>query len=172
MPIAFSTSGLYVAASEQLLRKVERSIEGCATLAFERLSSDLSPRYRICSIAIRHPPLPHLPPTVAEVHASYFAQCRADGMLYHVAICEAARRRRWEVHLHHRGEELAKAAGALGATPDEVEQFVNGLRQTLKPPWTAEYRHAFAAAIATLKTHSTGQMKLPPSPPGRRGPRR
>jgi hypothetical protein len=72
-------------------------------------------------------------------------------MLYHLAICEAARRRRWQVHLHHRGEELVKAAEALDVTTGEVEQFVNGLRETLKPPWTAEHRHAFAAAIAALK---------------------
>src|SRR4029077_13299126 len=123
------------AASEQLLRRVERSIAGCAALAFERLASDLSHRYRLTSIAIRHPPLPRLPKTVAEVHASYYTQCRADGMLYHVAICEAAGRRRWKVHLHHRGQELAKAAEVLGVTADEVERFVNGLRETLKPPW-------------------------------------
>lgn len=159
-PYHHETLALPDAAAEQLLRKVERSIEGCATQAFERLSCDLSPRYRVSSIAIRHAPLPHLPATVAEVHASYYTQCRADGMLYHVAICEAVRRRRWKVHLHHRGEEVAKAAEALGLTTDEVDQFVNGLRETLKPPWTAEYRHAFAAAIVALKTHSTGKLRL------------
>jgi hypothetical protein len=163
-PYHHETLALPDAAAEQLLRRVEQSVEKCAALAFERLSSDLSRRYRVSAIAIRHPPLPRLPATVAEVHASYYTQCRADGMLYHLAICEAARRRRWRVHLHHRGEELAQAAEALGATTDDVERFVNGLRQELKPPWTAEYRHAFAAAIAALKTHSTGALKLPASP--------
>jgi hypothetical protein len=159
-PYHHETLALPDAAAEQLLRKVEQSIEGCATLAFARLSSDLSPRYRVSSIAIRHAPLPHLPATVAEVHASYYTQCRADGMLYHVAICEAARRRRWKVHFYHRGEELARAADALETTTDDLEQFVNGLRQSLRPPWTAEYRHAFAAAIASLKTHWSGKLKL------------
>lgn len=163
-PYHHETLALPNAAAEQLLRKVERSIEGCATLAFERLSSDLSPRYRVSSIAIRHAPLPRLPATVAEVHASYYMQCRADGMLYHLAICAAASERGWKVQFHQRGEELAKAADALGVTADEVEQFIHGLRQSLKPPWTAEYRHAFAAAIAALKTHSAGELKLPPSP--------
>ena len=159
-PYHHETLALPDAAAEQLLRKVERSIAGCATLAFERLSSDLSPRYRVSSIAIRHPPLSHLPATVAEVHGSYYTQCRADGMLYHLAICDAARRRRWKVHLHRRGEEFAKAAEALEVSRDEVERFVAGLRETLKPPWTAEYRHAFAAAIATLKTDSQGKLTL------------
>jgi len=159
-PYHHETLALPGAEAEQLLLKVKRSIAARAALAFERLSSDLSSQYRVSAIAIRHAPLPLLPATVAEVHASYYTQCRADGMLYHLAICEAARRRRWTVHFHHRGEELTKAADALGVTPDHVEQFVNGLRQTLKPPWTAEYRHAFAAAIATLRTQSTGELKL------------
>ena len=160
-PYEHDTHALSAAESEQLLRRVKRSVAACTRLAFDYLAADLSPRYRVRSIAIRHPPLKRLPATVAEVHASYYTQCRADGMLYHVAICEAVRRRRWKVHLHRRGEELAKAAEALGATIDEVEQFVNGLRETLKPPWTAEYRHAFAAALAALTTHSPSELKLP-----------
>lgn len=160
-PYEHDTQALPAAESEQLLHRVKRSVVGCTRLAFDYLAADLSPRYRVSSIAIRHPPLPRLPATVAEVHASYYTQCRADGMLYHMAICEAVRRRRWKVHLHHRGEELAKAAEALGVTTDEVEQFVGGLKKSLKSPWTAEYRHAFAAAIAALKTNSTtGTLKL------------
>src|SRR5262245_43751264 len=129
-PYHHETLALPDAAAEQLLRRVERSIAGCATLAFERLSSDLSHRYSVTSIAFRHPPLPRLPETVTEVHASYYTQCRADGMLYHVALCEAARKRHWNVDLHHRGEELTKVADVLGVTADEVERFVSGLRVT------------------------------------------
>lgn len=148
-PYHHETLALPSDEAEQLLRKVKRSIAARTALAFERLSSDLSPRYRVSSIAIRHPPLPQLPATVAEVHRSYYTTCRADGMLYHLALCAEARRRHWKVQLHQRGEELAKAAEALQVTTDEVERFVNGLRLELKPPWTAEHRHAFAAAIAT-----------------------
>ena len=147
-PYHHETLALPSAEAEELLRKVKRSIAARTALAFERLTSDLSPRYCVSSIAIRHPPLPQLPATVAAVHRSYYTMCRADGMLYHLALCAEARRRHWKVQLHHRGEELAKAAEALHANPDEVERFVNGLRQALKPPWTAEYRNAFAAAIA------------------------
>ena len=139
--------------AEQLLRQVKRSIAACTTLAFDRLSADLGPRYRVASIAIRHPPLARLPATVAEVHRSYNTQCRADGMLYHLAICTAARGRDWKVLLHHRGEELATAVEALHASSDDVERFLSDFRQTLKPPWTAEHRGAFAAAIGGLKGH-------------------
>ena len=154
-PYEHDTQALPAEESEQLLRRVKRSVAARTRLAFEYLAADLSPRYRVSSIAIRHPPLKRLPATVAEVHASYYTQCRADGMLYHLAICDAIRQRRWKVHFHHRGEELANAAEALGVTIDDAERFVDGLKKTLKPPWTAEYRHAFAAAVAALKAHAT-----------------
>jgi hypothetical protein len=153
-PYHHETLALTDVAAEQLLRTVKRSIAVCTALAFDRLTTDLSPRYRVSSIAIRQPPLDRLPPTVAEVHQSYYATCRADGMLYHSALCTAARQRHWEVVLHRRGEELTTAAEAMRASPDAVERFVTGLRETLKPPWTAEHRRAFAAAIGRLKEHT------------------
>lgn len=153
-PYHHETLTLRDAEAEQLLRKVRRSIAACTALAFDHLSADLAPRYRVCSITIRQPPLEHLPATVGEVHRSYYATCRADGMLYHSAICAAARRRRWTPVFHRRGEELAAAAEALQASAHDVERFLNGLKQTLKPPWTAEHRNAFAAAIGRLSKQS------------------
>jgi hypothetical protein len=153
-PYHHETLALGDAEAEQLLRKVERSIAACTALAFDRLSADLWPQYRVSSITIRQPPLAHLPATVGEVHRSYHTLCRADGMLYHAAICTAARQREWKLVFHRRGEELAKAAEALQASTHEVERFLNDLRQTLKSPWTTEHRNAFAAAIGRLRKHS------------------
>jgi hypothetical protein len=136
--------------SELLLRKVQRSIDGCTASAFDRLTADLLPLYRVSAIAIRQPPLTEWPATVAEIHNSYYVTCRADGMLYHSAICAAARQRDWKVALHRRGEEVALAAAALQMSTHDVEQFLDDLRATLGPPWTAEYRRAFAAAIGRL----------------------
>jgi hypothetical protein len=153
-PYHHETLALSDAESERLLRKVRQSIAACTALAFDRLTADLGPHYRVASITIRQPPLDHLPATVEEVHRSYHVLCRADGMLYHSAICAAASQRDWELVLHRRGEEVAKAAEALKASTHDVERYLNDLRQTLMPPWTAEYRHAFAAAIARLTKHS------------------
>jgi hypothetical protein len=153
-PYHHETLALSDADAEQLLRRVKRSIAACTALAFDQLSADLAPRYRVSSVAIRRPPLALLPSTVGEVHRSYHTLCRADGMLYHSAICTAVLQRDWTLVFHRRGEELAKAADALQASPDEVEQFLDDLRQTLKPPWTAEHRHAFAAAIGRLHVQS------------------
>ena len=153
-PYHHETLALSDAESERLLHKVRQSIAASTTLAFDRLTADLSPRYRVAAITIRQPPLDHLPATVEEVHRSYHVMCRADGMLYHSAICAAAGLRGWELVLHRRGEELAKGAEALKTSTHDIEEYLSDLRQTLGPPWTAEYRNAFATAIARLTKHS------------------
>jgi hypothetical protein len=150
-PYHHETLALGDAEAERLLRKVEQSIAACTARALDRLSTDLWPRHRVRSIAIRQPPLAVLPATVGEVHRSYHVLCRADGMLYHSAICNAARERGWRVVVHRRGAELAVAAEALQASAGDVERLVSDVRQVLKSPWTAEHRRAFAAAIGSLK---------------------
>lgn len=153
-PYEHATLALSEAEAEQLVRQVKRSIAASTALAFDHLSADLWPRYRVASIAIRQPTLAHLPATVKEAHSSYHMQCRADGMLYHSAICAAARQRDWTLALHRSGEELTMAAEALQASTGDVERFLSDLRQTLKTPWTADHRNAFAAAIGSLKKQS------------------
>ena len=149
-PYEHDTRVLREDEAEHLLRSVKRSIEVCTALALDRLSADLQPEYCVSGVAIRHPPLDAMPATVGEVHRSYHVLCRADAMMYHAAITAAVRQRAWQLSFHHRGEELAMAARALQMTPPDVERFIADLRATLKPPWTAEHRHAFAAAIGCL----------------------
>lgn len=166
-PYHHETLALSDTEGEQLLRKVRRSISLCTALAFDRLSADLRPQYRITAITIRQPPLAHLPATVREVHGSYYTLCRADGMLYHEAICAAARQRNWNVHVHGRGEEIVAAADALRVSTGDVERFINDFRRTLQPPWTAEHRSAFAAAIASLSEQA--RLRLPTTEPAANG---
>jgi hypothetical protein len=149
-PYHHETTALGKAEAEQLVRRVKRSVAACTATALDRLSADLSPAYRVTSIAIRQPPLDALPATVADAHASYYVFCRADGMLYHSMIVSAARDRDWDVLLNHRGEEISKAAEALQMEMADVERFINDLKSSLGPPWSAEHRNAFAAGIAGL----------------------
>ena len=149
-PYHHDTLAMPAAESERLVRAVKKSVSSCTAAAFDHLSTDLGPRHRIVAIAIREPPLPQLPASVKEAHASYHVQCRADGMLYHAAICAEAERRGWDVVQHTRGEEVTKAAETLHARPADIERFLDGLKKTLGPPWSAEHRNAFAAAIARL----------------------
>lgn len=153
-PYHHETLALNNADAEQLLRRVKRSIAGCAALAFDQLAADLRPRFRVSSIAIRQPPLPGLPASVKDAHASYYVTCRADGMLYHSALTAAAAHLGWTVALYQRGEELARAVEVLTARAPDVERFLHQPRLALGPPWAAEHRHAFAAAIGVLGGHA------------------
>jgi hypothetical protein len=138
------------ADAEALLAKVRRSVATCTTRAFDQLATDLGAQYRVEAVTIRVPPLERLPATAKEAHASYYVQCRADGMLYHAALCEAADARGWTVVLLPRGDEISRAAEALACGERRVEQFVGGVKAALGPPWSAEHRNACAAAIAEL----------------------
>jgi hypothetical protein len=149
-PYEHETRGLREEEAEQLLRRVTQSIERSTALALDRLAADLRPLYRVSGLAMRQPPLGRLPASAEHAHRSYHVLCRADAMLYHSAICAAARQRRWPLAFHRRGEELARAAQALQWSPPDVERFMTDLRTALQPPWTAEHRRAFAAAIAAL----------------------
>ncbi len=153
-PYHHDTVGLGEDEAEALVRKVKLSVARATGRALDRLSADLSPKYQVSAIAIRQPPLDVLPVTVADAHKSYYVFCRADAMLYHSAIVSAAHERGWDVLLHRRGEEVAKAAEALRADAAHVERFINGLKSALGPPWSAEHRNAFAAAIAALSKQS------------------
>ena len=153
-PYHHETTALAETEAEQLVRKVKRSVATSAATAFEHLVADLSPQYRVASIAIREPPLEELPATVADVHRSYYVFCRADGMLYHSTIVATARQLGWNVLLHRRGEESNMAAEALRMDAADVERFIDSLKSSLGPPWSAEHRNAFAAAIAGLGEQS------------------
>jgi NAD(P)-dependent dehydrogenase (short-subunit alcohol dehydrogenase family) len=148
-PHEHDTTALAQDEAESLLRTVTRSIGGCAATALDFLATDLAPRYRVSALVIREPTLDHAP-TITESRQSSHVRNRADGMLYHTALCKAASQRKWNVVLHRRGEEVARAAEVLRATPEDIERFLDDLKRTLGPPWSAEHRNAFAAAIGQL----------------------
>jgi hypothetical protein len=79
--------------------------------------------------------------------------CRADGMMYHDALCTAARRLSLVVEQHDRGEEVMRAADRLGVSVEELEHFLQAEGERLGPPWQKEHRLAAAAAIAVLSQH-------------------
>jgi hypothetical protein len=153
-PYHHDTTKLSEPEAEKLVARVKRSAALCTGVALDRFAADLSPDFRVSAIAMRQPPLDDLPATVAEAHRSYYVFCRADAMLYHSAIVSAAKARSWKVLLHRRGEEVAMAAEALRADTADVERFITDLKATLGPPWSAEHRHAFAAALAGLHKES------------------
>jgi len=122
--------------------------------------TELSPTYAAVALAIRKPPFPELPATVPAVRQSYRLQCAADGMLYQLAICRAARQIGLDVHMCRRGEETSRAAKQLGVTLREVEEFVSRAGRPAGPPWTQEHRRAYAAGMAVLAAHARRRLKI------------
>lgn len=108
------------------------------------------PTYRAVALAIREPAFPELPETVAIVRQSYQLQCAADGLLYQIALCNAASDLGIEVHRCRRGEETARAAASLQVALREMESFASISGRPPGPPWTEEHRRAYAAGIAVL----------------------
>jgi hypothetical protein len=84
------------------------------------------------------------------VRQSYPLQCAADGMMYQLALCRAARDNGLDVHQCRRGEESARAAVLLDVEPGDIDSFVRGIGRPPGPPWTQEHRRAYAAGIAVL----------------------
>ena len=163
MPYEHESVGMKEDEANALIARVRRSIAARTTLALERVITELSPTHTAVALAIRKPPFPKLPGTVHAVRQSYRLQCAADGMLYQLAICHAARQLGLEVQLYRRGDEAAWAAQSLGVTPDEVEEFVTGRGRPAGPPWTQEHRRAYAAGIAALAPHARERLRLPPT---------
>ena len=155
-PYEHETRAMRADEARTLVARVQKSVSACTARALERLVSELAPACAVVALAIRQPPFPSIPKSVAAVHASYPLLCSADGMMYQQAICRAARRLRLAVQLCKRGEESARAAEQLAVTPGEVEDFVAGSGRPAGPPWTQEHRRAFAAGIAALAPQVRG----------------
>lgn len=163
LPYEHDTAAMKAADADELIARVRRSVYDHCRVALERLTSELSPTCRVVALAIREPPFPELPPTVAEVRRSYQLQCAADGMLYQLAMCQAAQALGLEVHLCRRGEEAARAAKQIGVTPDDLESFIGGVGRPSGAPWTEEHRRAFAAGIAVLSAHTPATVSMLPA---------
>ncbi|HTM03150.1 MAG TPA: hypothetical protein VL173_06600 [Vicinamibacterales bacterium] len=137
-------------AANVLIARVRASIARCTAGSMQGILADLGSSFSVVALAIREPPFPELPETVATVRQSYRLQCAADGMMYQLAWCRAARDFGLDVHPCPRGEETVRAAARLEAGVDAVEAFINGSGRPSGPPWTEEHRRAFAAGIAVL----------------------
>ena len=146
--------------ADELIARVRRSIAKRTSLALQRLVAELQPGHAVVALAIREPPFPDLPQSVASVRQSHRLTNCADGMLYQMAVCRAANELGLDVQLCRRGQELSRAAQRLDVTLADVEAFVGGVGRPAGPPWTEEHRRAFAAGIAVLAAHVRTRLRL------------
>jgi hypothetical protein len=136
--------GLPIAEGVALVERVRASAVRCARTALDGLPNGVR------AIAIRRRPA--LPPTVAERIQSYYAQTRADGVMYRDAIAEAASARGWLVHEYDAKTVLGQAAKALGLR--DISARMNEIGKALGPPWQKDHRLATAAAIVAAQAYA------------------
>jgi hypothetical protein len=160
MPYHHESLGMREDEANALIARVRRSIAARSSRALRQVVTDLAPSHRVVALAIREPPFPELPDTVAVVRRSYQLQCAADGMMYQLAMCRAARAIGLKVDLCRRGEETARAAARLGVRPRDLASFVDITGRPLGPPWAEEHRRAYAAGIAVLAAHVRHHLKV------------
>jgi len=157
-PYEHDTKGLNTVEAERLVQEVRDSAVNCAERALSRLRSSLGTTGEIVSIALRTAPLPRLPGTVAEAHASSHVTVRADPMLYHEALCTSAASLGINVDTFPRGEERLRAAEAAATTAERLDRYLSGLRESLGPPWQQDHQAAAARAIAALGRYTNLQL--------------
>ena len=160
-PYEYGSTAMREDEAHALIARVRRSIATHTEGALHRVVTELATTCTVVALAIRKPPFPRLPKSVAAVRASYPLLCAADGMLYQLAICRAARQLGLDVQLYRRGDETSRAAEILGVTPGEIEEFVTRSGRPAGPPWTQEHRRAYAAGITALATHGRARLRLP-----------
>jgi hypothetical protein len=153
LPYEHETRALRPDQAQALVASVRKSIAFNTDRAVRRLVDELSHEHPVRTLTIRKPPFPELPASVAEVHASHRLLSAADGMLYNLAICDAATRHGLDVVLYRRGDEVDLAARALGVSHQAVDEFLGGAGRPAGPPWAAEQRRAYAAGIAAVAPH-------------------
>jgi hypothetical protein len=149
-PYHHETVRMPLPEAEKLIVHVRESVMRTTAVRVSELRDELQPAYTIVAMTLRKPPLAYVPVTVAEAHKSYPVMCRADGMMYHDALCTAARRLSFAVELYDRGEEIVRAANRLGVKLKELEHFLQTTGEHLGPPWRKEHRLAAAAAMTAL----------------------
>jgi hypothetical protein len=158
-PYEHETVGMNVVEAERLVQEVRESAVHCAERALSRLRSGLGTAREIVSIALRTAPLPRLPGTVKEVHASWYLIARADAMVYHDALCTSAASLGIKVATFARGDERPRAAEATATKEERLGRFLSGLRESLGPPWQQDHQAAAARAIAALGRYTTLRLE-------------
>jgi hypothetical protein len=159
-PYHHDTLQMPLSAAEQLVRDVQTSANKRAKSALSSLIKELAPA-KCRGIAIRVPPLRELPATVAEVHASTWITNRADGMIYHQALTQAAAQLNLRVFHFEKDKVLELAAQARGKTAPDLERQLKAFGTTVGPPWRKGHVVACAAAILA-------HISVAPSKPKRR----
>ena len=107
--------------------------------ALDALADELG---RVGALALRRTP-PGFPADVATMRRVPF-ESRADPVMYRSVLADVARARGWGVTTYDARTVQGQAAALLGLTGPEA---IADMRERLGPPWSADHRMAYAAAV-------------------------
>src|SRR5205809_5965333 len=144
-PYHHDTLQMPLSGAEKLVRDVKTSANNRARSALSSLIGELAPA-KCRGIAIRVPPLPALPATVTEVHANTWIMNRADGMIYHQALTQAAAQLNLRVFYFEKDNVLGLAAQARGKTARDLERQWKTFGTSRGPP--GRKGHVISCAVA------------------------
>jgi hypothetical protein len=159
-PYHHETLHMPLSEAEKLVRDVQTSANKLAKSALSSLIGELAPA-KCRGIAIRVPPLTELPATVAEVHASTWITNRADGMIYHQALTQAAAQLDLRAFYFEKDKVLELAAQARGKTAGDFERQLKALGTTVGPPWRKGQIVACAGAVFAHVSAAPLKLKNP-----------
>jgi hypothetical protein len=142
MPHHTEGQRLPVEQAVELVERVRGSAERHARRALDAVAADVSAP--VGGIALRA--CPRLPATVAERLQDYWAQNRADGVMYREALAGAAEARGWRVAWYDAKEVFDVARHVLSV--NDLDVHFADLRASIGPPWQKDHKLAMAAAIA------------------------
>lgn len=155
-PYHHDTLRMPLSEADKLVREVQASANTRAASALSSLVRELAPA-ECRGIAIRVPPLPNVPATVAEAHASAWITNRADGMIYHHALTQAASALGLRIFYFGKDTVLELAAQARGKTARDLERQLKALGTRLGPPWRKGHVLACAGAICAHASAATSR---------------
>ncbi len=137
LPHHHEAQTLPIGEATALIERVRASAVSCASTALDVLPAGVG------AIAIRKRPA--LSSSLEERIGNYWAQCRADSVMYRDVLAETARARGWTVHEYDAKAVTAEAADVLGL--DDVAAHLKALGKAFAPPWNKDHRLATSAAI-------------------------
>ena len=143
-PIEHDAQDLRMEDAVTLVREVEHSIAGHVRALWDAVGAE----HDIGAVAIRE--IPQVPAALEEQISSYHARTRADSALYLKLLAGDATGRGWEVQFYDHHRVIDEAIGTLGL----ASEYLGAPRRDLGPPWTADHRRAYAAAL--LAHHDMG----------------
>lgn len=149
LPHHHEAQGLPMEEAIGLIERVRRSAALYARKALVTLPANVR------AIAIRK--RPKLPPTIPERITNYWAQNRADSVMYRDVLAEIARSLGWSVIEYDPKTVFDEAAEALGL--DDISPRLAEIGKALGPPWRKDHRMATAAAIAAAESVSAEEPR-------------